>query len=217
MKIFNSIIALLCCFLLLTGFTPPVIEEPTSVSQETDEFGENTRIIVLNDPVLMKEADEAANRYAKSLEEQLNNLNGNSDFKVIVESENNSKSSLILTGLVLEGQFYYGDNPYLVDTIYGPMSTGPKITFYNESKSQYNGEFGVEAWMITAKFGVNFSTVHSLTRDLQFDPIPAGKRLTYKAYTNYNKYKFYVYNGSAYYGISRYWTPVGIVVHQNLY
>lgn len=216
MKRLKSIIALLCCFLLLTGFTPKSKSAPLSISKETELLEKNTKLFVINDPQLLKEADEIVNKYAQSLEERLNVLGGKNNFKIIVEVENTLRSSLILTNLVLEGNFHYGDRPFLVDTIYGPMSTGPKITFYNEAKSGYSGTLGVEAWMITANFGVNFSTVHSITREFQFDAIPSGKKLTYKAFTNYNKYRFYVYNGSNYYGISHYWTPVGIVIKQSL-
>ena len=70
--------------------------------------------------------------------------------------------------------------------------------------------------MISASFGVDFSYSEKVTRSYQFDPIPARKWLVYRCYVNYNVYEFDVYSGSQYLGISKYWTPVGIVVEHEL-
>lgn len=79
-----------------------------------------------------------------------------------------------------------------------------------------NLDLGVSESNIEASFGVDFEESYSLERVYQFDPIPNGKWLTYKAYTNYNVYDFEVYNLGTYVGTSCYWIPVGIVVEHNL-
>lgn len=96
------------------------------------------------------------------------------------------------------------------------MSTGPIIVFKTESSVGASLDLGVSKGNIEASFGVDFSKNYSLERTYQFNPIPAGKWLTYKAYTNYNVYDFDVYYLGIHLGTSSYWVPVGIVVEHYL-
>lgn len=153
-------------------------------------------VLILNDPALLEKADTV-------MDSAVNNAAQRGLFITLKNRE-------------LTGQFYYGDSPFLVDSVEGPMAEGPRITFTTTSKIGANLDLGVSEANIEASFGVNFEESYSLERAYQFDPIPNGKWLTYKAYTNYNVYDFEVYNMGEYVGISSYWVPVGIVVEHDL-
>ena len=149
----------------------------------------------MNDPALIQKADATIQE----------------DVQIIA-----ARLGLTLKNRTNTGQFYYGDDPFLADSIQGPMSTGPKLDFETTAKAGFNGDCGVTKGMITASFGVDFSYSEKVTRSYQFDPIPARKWLVYRCYVNYNVYEFDVYSGSQYLGTSKYWTPVGIVVEHEL-
>lgn len=153
-------------------------------------------VIVLNDPILLAQAD------------------------AVVASVVNEAATrgvfVTLTNRTLRGQYYYLDEPFLVDSVEGPMSEGPRITFTTEATVGANLNLGVTEANIEASFGVNFERIYTLERVYQFDPIPNGKWLTYKAYTNYNVYDFEVHTLGVYVGTSSYWVPVGIVVEHDL-
>lgn len=153
-------------------------------------------VLVLNDPVLLEKADT-----------------------VMAFAVNEAAAQglfITLKNRSLRGQYYYGDDPFLVDSVEGPMAEGPRITFTTTAKVGANLDLGVSESNIEASFGVDFEESYSLERVYQFDPIPSGRWLTYKAYTNYNVYDFEVYSMGTYKGTSSYWVPVGIVVEHDL-
>lgn len=135
--------------------------------------------------------------------------------------QENIQERAALFGLTLKnrdliGQRFYSDEPFLVDSIEGPMSIGPDLTFETTAKAGADGELGVSKGLISATFGVDFSVTETVTRHYVFDPIPAGKFLVYKCYVLYNVYEFEVYSGSEYLGTGKYWTPVGIHLEHDL-
>lgn len=192
-KILSFILALIMIFAIsATAFADNIqsgaMQAPTAISVNTDT------VTIINDPELLAKANEE-----------------------VEEAEvTAANSNLTLKNKVLVGQRYYSDSPFLADSIRGPMSVGPTLTLSTKATAGYNGECGVSADLITAKFGVNFSYEETVTRTFTFDPIPKNKTLTYRCYVNYNVYQFDVYNGSEKVGTSQYWTPVGIVVTQSI-
>lgn len=153
----------------------------------------NENVIVLNDPALLDKSD------------------------AITSSPGEAQwGGLTLMNRKLIGQRYYSDSPFLVDSIEGPMGTGPQIEFETKETAGFNGECGVSMGDIEASFSVDFSREQTVRRTYQFDRIPAGKYLTYEAFVNYNVYEFDVYDGYTYLGKSQYWTPVGIVVNHDV-
>lgn len=168
------------------------IEQDSTVAPNEHSVNTNTTM-VMNDPALIAKYEE--------------------DFAAM--SEQAARLGLTLKNRTLVGQRYYTDSPFLVDSIQGPMSKGPELEFETKATAGFNGECGVTKGIIEASFGVDFSYEETVTRTFPFDPIPAGKTLTYKCYVNYNLYEFDVYNGSKKLGTSNYWTPVGIVVHHS--
>ena len=115
----------------------------------------------MNDPALIQKADATIQE----------------DVQIIA-----ARLGLTLKNRTNTGQFYYGDDPFLADSIQGPMSTGPKLDFETTAKAGFNGDCGVTKGMITASFGVDFSYSEKVTRSYQFDPIPARKWLVYRCY-----------------------------------
>jgi len=159
---------------------------------------ESVKVTVTNDPDLINQANTS---YQSNMSARQGLL---------------AKGVITLDNRVYKGTRYYSDQPYLSDTIQGPMSTGPKIQFDTSTTAGFNGSCGVTSSMITASFGVNFSKTITVTRTYQFNPIPVGKYLRYSAFVNYAVYDFTVYSDQIKQGTSTYWTPVGIVVTQEL-
>lgn len=154
---------------------------------------ESLKITVVNDPTLVANANTMA--------VQPESTNG------LVTLENN----------VFSHYAYYGDQPFVVDQCYGPLATGPKITLTTSETAGYDGSLGVTAADITASFGVNFSTSWNLSREIQFDPVPAGKVLQYSAFVNYSVYNYdVIFGGGTLLGTGSYWVPIGIVITQVL-
>lgn len=217
-KFLSIIIALTICFSLIgsasaldnsanqapgTSGSTTYINDPEALDQYVLDNGieipegktiKSVKITVLNDPALLKKASDIPFQTQSPL----------------------SAAALTLSNRVYAGNFYYNDQPFLSDSIEGPMATGPNLKFEHKTTAGFSGELGVEASVITASFGVNFSEEITVTRTYQFDPIPAGDWLIYSAYVNYAVYRFDVYSGSTYLGTSSYWTPVGIVITQEI-
>jgi len=189
-KIFASLLS----FAIILSISVPAFaaESPSAPSSPSVNSG---NVTILNDPALIQKADATIQE----------------DVQI-----NAARFGLTLKNRTTAGQFHYGDDPFLADSIQGPMSTGPKLDFETTAKAGFNGDCGVTKGMISASFGVDFSYSEKVTRSYQFDPIPARKWLVYRCYVNYNVYEFDVYSGSQYLGISKYWTPVGIVVEHEL-
>jgi len=174
-----------------------IIDDAPAVMVETPETSSDANeLLVLNDQELLAQAETVV--------------------ESLVEEAATRGLFITLSNRKLMGQFYYGDSPFLVDSVKGPMATGPKVTFTTSSKIGANLDLGVSKSNIEASFGVDFEKSYELERVYQFDPIPSGKWLTYKAYTNYNKYQFDVYLLGTYQGQSRYWVPIGIVVENSV-
>lgn len=189
-KLFSLVLALaLMSTMFVTASAASSETMPTTMTVEDN-------VLVLNDPALLAKADTV-------VESAVNNAAARGLF-------------ITLKNRTLRGQYFYGDVPFLVDSVEGPMATGPKITFKTEATIGANLNLGVSESNIEASFGVSFKEVYSLERVYQFDPIPNGKWLNYKAYTNYSVYDFEVYDFGNYVGTSSYWVPVGIVVEHNL-
>lgn len=189
-KLFSIVLALvLMSTMFVTANAASSDTMPATVTNEAN-------VLVLNDPVLLEKADTV-------MASAINEAAARGLF-------------ITLKNRTLRGQYHYGEDPFLVDSVEGPMKEGPRITFTTTAKVGANLDLGVSESNIEASFGVDFEESYSLERVYQFDPIPNGKWLTYKAYTNYNVYDFEVYNLGTYVGTSCYWIPVGIVVEHNL-
>lgn len=172
-----------------SAFAAEITPAPSSYSVNS------STVTVLNDPILIERAEATIPEDIQAAAARL---------------------GLTLKNRESIGQRYYDDQPFLADSIQGPMSKGPVLTFETTASAGFNGECGVTKGLISATFGVDFSVSETVTRTYTFDPIPKGKWLKYKCYVNYNVYEFEVYSGSVYIGTSKYWTPVGMVVEHEL-
>lgn len=188
-KLFSLILAVT---LMSSMFITANAASNTSPATVTD----NNNLIILNDSELLAKADTAV--------------------EAMVGEAATYGFFISLKNRQLRGQYYYGDVPFLVDSVKGPMAVGPKITFKTKTTANAKLDFGITKDEIKAHFGVSFTKEEELERVYQFDPIPVGKYLTYKAYVNYSVYDFEVYSLGIYQGMSCYWVPVGIVVEHNL-
>ncbi|WP_413828543.1 hypothetical protein [Methanobrevibacter sp. UBA46] len=163
----------------------------SSEPKESSIASENT--IILNDSALIEKSE-----------------------KMFPDSVKPEAIGVTLKNKKLVGQFYYGDNPFLVDSVKGPMATGPKIVFEETASGGVNSEYGVGAGDIETSFGIDINYEETVTRTYQFDPIPKNKFLTYMAYVNYSVYEFDIYSWGSYVGEGTYWIPVGIVIEHDL-
>ena len=193
---FRKLLTTILIALTMVGMSTTVMasEEVKPYAAPSEVAGSNESFIVSNDPELLAQNQRIFD-------------------EVEVKA---ARAGLTLKNRVLTGQYFYGDQPFLVDSIEGPMKEGPVLTLEGSSKRGFSGECGVGAADIELSFGVDFEETITVTRRFQFHPIPARKVLTYRPFINQNVYEFDVYRGSTYLGTSKYWAPVGIVVQQEI-
>ena len=197
---FKKMIVTLLTGIMVMGMSTSVFaEESIQESSSPSTISKNTsNTIVLNDEGLIDELE---------------------NFKSF-ESDIQARFGIELKNSELRGQYYYGDTPFLVDSIEGPMSVGPVIEFEDSVSGGVNTSAGVSVGVdssnVEASFGVDVSATKTVTKTYTFDPIPSGKWLTYEAYVNYSVYDYDIYLWGEYKGTGAYWIPVGIVVKQDL-
>lgn len=110
-KILSAVLALaMVACMSITVFADGVICEPEDMPNTVAENNRTT--VVLNDETLIEKADQF----------------------VETNDEIACYAGLTISNRKLVGQRYYSDEPFLVDSINGPLATGPTLTFETEKK-----------------------------------------------------------------------------------
>ena len=185
-----------CCAIIL-----PANAAATSISvcPETNPQ-RNDNVVVLNDPELLQMFESTGALLSTDPDPE--------------PGPNPHQPEITLTNRVLVGERYYGDQPFIVDSLQGPL-VKPSFELVTSSTCGWNADVSISKSLISATFGVNFSKEYSLKRTITFGDVAAGETLIYRAYVNYCVYQYDILTDGVKTGTGRYWTPVGIVVTQS--
>ncbi|WP_144934822.1 hypothetical protein [Paenibacillus sp. 32O-W] len=125
------------------------------------------------------------------------------------------------------GERYYADQPLYSDWLNGPLPNGITYNLKDTINAGYSTEFGFSTSDISAKVGFEVAKGHEISRDFPTDPVPSGKKLNVKIFTNYLVKNFEEWQCAMYGGLEvpdtrkkgtgSAWKPIGYIIQQYLY